>query len=124
MDDATERWVAEVDKLSDSLKQAKRKKSKYKKTGLQLRERLCRALKQVSELQAELVEAHDFVSARSAKCEKLRRIVSDRDVTLGHVRAQLADMASDRDHAIEDLATLRQRMASLVSGDASTAPAT
>ena len=124
MDDATERWVAEVDKLSNSLKQAKRKKSKYKKTGLQLREKLCRALKQVSGLQAELVEVQDSLSARSAECEKLRRIASDRDVTLCQVRVQLADMTSERDHAIEDHASLRQRMASLVSGDVSTAPTT
>uniref|UniRef100_A0AAV1U537 Uncharacterized protein n=1 Tax=Peronospora matthiolae TaxID=2874970 RepID=A0AAV1U537_9STRA len=134
-----ERLVAECDKLYHSLDKANSKKSKYKKTGLQLQEKLrralkqvaglqadqeklCRALKQVSGLQDELGEAQDSLSARSAECDQLRRFVSDRDVTLDQTRVQFADVAFERDCAIRDHTTLRDRMASLVSGDTSAKP--
>ena len=69
MDEAGERLVAECDELSHSLDKAHRKKSKYQKAGLQLQEKLCRALKQVSGLRAELGGAQDSLSARSAECD-------------------------------------------------------
>uniref|UniRef100_A0AAV1VCE8 Uncharacterized protein n=1 Tax=Peronospora matthiolae TaxID=2874970 RepID=A0AAV1VCE8_9STRA len=139
MDETGERLMAYCDKSSHILDKANSKKSKYKKTVLQLQEKLrrtlkqiaglqadqeklCRALKHVSGLQAELGEAQDSLSARSTKCDQSRRIVSNRDVTLDQMRVQLADVASERDCAIQDHTTLRDRMASLVSGDTSATP--
>uniref|UniRef100_A0AAV1U6X4 Uncharacterized protein n=1 Tax=Peronospora matthiolae TaxID=2874970 RepID=A0AAV1U6X4_9STRA len=139
MDEAGERLVAECDKLYHNMDKANSKKSKHKKTVLQLHEKLrralkqvvgpqadqkklCRALKQVSWLQDELGEAQGSLSARSAECDQLRRILSDRDVTLDQMRVQLADAAFERDRAIRDHTTLRDRMALLVSGDTSATP--
>uniref|UniRef100_A0AAV1UA57 Shugoshin C-terminal domain-containing protein n=1 Tax=Peronospora matthiolae TaxID=2874970 RepID=A0AAV1UA57_9STRA len=139
LDKAGERLVAECGKLSHSLDKANSKKSKYKKTGLHFQENLsralklvaglqadqetlCRALKQVSGLQAELGEAQDSLSARSANCDQLRRIKSDRDVSLDHMRVRVADVALERDRELRDNTTLRDRMASLVSGDTSATP--
>ena len=122
MDEAGERLVAECDKLPHSLDKAHRKKSKYKKAGLQLQAKLCRALNQVSGIRAELGEAQDSLSARSDECDQLRRLVSDRGITVDHMRVQLAVVASERDRAIRDHTTLRDRMASLVSGNTSTTP--
>ena len=119
MDEAGERLVAECDKLSHSLDKANHKKSKYKRIGNQLQEKLRRALKTLSRLQSDLSEAQDSLSARSAECDQLRGIVSDRDVALDQMRIQLADLASERDRAINDHTTLRDRMTSLVTGDSS-----
>uniref|UniRef100_A0AAV1T2G4 Uncharacterized protein n=1 Tax=Peronospora matthiolae TaxID=2874970 RepID=A0AAV1T2G4_9STRA len=85
-------------------------------------EKMCRALKQVSGLQAELGEAQDSLSAGSAECDQLRRIVSYRDVTLDQMRVHLADVVSIRDRAIRDHLTIRNRMALLVSGKSSVTP--
>uniref|UniRef100_A0AAV1UTC4 Uncharacterized protein n=1 Tax=Peronospora matthiolae TaxID=2874970 RepID=A0AAV1UTC4_9STRA len=139
MDKAEERLVSECAKLSHSLDKANSKKSEYKKTDLQLQEKLrralkqvsglsadqakvCRALKHVSGLQAELSEAQDSLFARSAECDHLHRIVSDRDVTLDQMRVQLTDVASEHGRAKLDHTTLRDRMASLMSGDTSATP--
>uniref|UniRef100_A0AAV1TLA8 Uncharacterized protein n=1 Tax=Peronospora matthiolae TaxID=2874970 RepID=A0AAV1TLA8_9STRA len=92
------------------------------KTGHLLQEKLPRALKQVAGLAAELGVALDSLSTRSAECDQLRRIASDRDVTLDQMRVQPTDVASERDRAIRDHTTLLDRMASLVSGDTSATP--
>uniref|UniRef100_A0AAV1V9T9 Uncharacterized protein n=1 Tax=Peronospora matthiolae TaxID=2874970 RepID=A0AAV1V9T9_9STRA len=139
MDEAGEWLVAECDKLLHILDKANSKKSKYKKNGLQLQEELrraltqvaglqaeqekpFRALKQVSGLEAELGVAQNSISALSAECDQLRRILSYRDDTLDQMRIQLADVASERDLALRDHTTLRDRMALLVSGDTSATP--
>uniref|UniRef100_A0AAV1T946 Uncharacterized protein n=1 Tax=Peronospora matthiolae TaxID=2874970 RepID=A0AAV1T946_9STRA len=83
---------------------------------------LCRALKHVSGLQAKLGEEQDSLSARYTECDQLRRIASDRDVTLDQMQFQLTDMASERDCAIGDHTTRRDRMASLLYGELSATP--
>ena len=61
-DDAGHRLVAECDRLSDSLRKAKDKKSQCKKAGIQIPGKLRRVLKQVEGLQAELGEAQDTLT--------------------------------------------------------------
>ena len=121
MNEAGERLVAECDNIYRSLDKANYKKSKYKQIGLQLQEKLRRALKTIPKLQSDLSEAQDSLSTRSDECDQLRGIVSDRDVALDQMRTQLADLASERDRAMHDHTTLRDRMASLVTGNSSAA---
>ena len=123
-DDAGHRLVAECDRLSDSLRKAKDKKSQCKKAGIQIPGKLRRVLKQVEGLQAELGQAQYILTARSAECDRLRRTVSNRDVASDQMRVQLSDLASQSDRTIQDNMTLRDRIALLVNGDASTAHST
>ena len=62
MDDAGHRLVAKCDKIFESLRKAKNKKSQYKKVSIHIQGKLRRVLKQVEGLQAELGEAQDTLT--------------------------------------------------------------
>uniref|UniRef100_A0AAV1T8V1 Uncharacterized protein n=1 Tax=Peronospora matthiolae TaxID=2874970 RepID=A0AAV1T8V1_9STRA len=56
MDDAGNRLVTECDRLSDSLRKAKNRKSQYKVSCIHIQSKLSRALKQVAGLQVKLAK--------------------------------------------------------------------
>ena len=117
MDEAGNLLVGDIDALSDRVDRLLEEMSQYKKVYTQSQDKLCRSVNRIGELQVKLCQEPENVADQSSKLARLRRDLLDRDSVLTQLRFKLSNLTAERELAIQDHRTLRDRMTSLVTGD-------
>ena len=116
MYEADYRLVDEHDALSDCVSQLYESASQYKKLHIEYQDKLFRSVECVRELQVELRREKVNVDYRSSERARLRSVLLDSGSVLSGLRFELSNLTAERKSAVHDHRTLRDSMASMVTG--------
>ena len=109
--------MAESDGFSDRFSRVYEAASQYKKLHTEPQDKPRRSVERAKKLQVELRREKANVADRYSEHARLRRMLLDRDFFITQWRFQLPSLTAERDRAVRDQRTLRDRITSLVTDD-------